>query len=68
MKHTFRKQHFSSLCNGSLLLVLGATLLFGACADDDLTTDKPGKHTGTTVAFNVSDAQMESLAQAGARA
>ena len=67
MKHTFRKQHFSSLCNGSLLLVLGATLLFGACADDDLTTDKPGKHTGTTVAFNVSDAQMESLAQAGAK-
>ena len=67
MKHTFRKQHFSSLCNGSLLLVLGATLLFGACADDDLTTDKPGKHTGTTVAFNVSDAQMETLAQAGAK-
>ena len=67
MKHTFRKQHFSSLCNGSLLLVLGATLLFGACADDDLTTDKPGKHTGTTVAFNVSDAQMEALAQAGAK-
>ena len=67
MKHTFPKQHFSSLCNGSLLLVLGATLLFGACADDDLTTDKPGKHTGTTVAFNVSDAQMESLAQAGAK-
>ena len=67
MKHTFRKQHFSSLYNGSLLLVLGATLLFGACADDDLTTDKPGKHTGTTVAFNVSDAQMESLAQAGAK-
>lgn len=67
MKHTFRKQHFSSLCNGCLLLVLGATFLFGACADDDLTTDKPGKHTGTTVAFNVSDAQMEALAQAGAK-
>ena len=67
MKHTFRKQHFSSLCNGSLLLILGATFLFGACADDDLTTDKPGKHTGTTVAFNVSDAQMEALAQAGAK-
>ena len=67
MKHTFRKQHFSSLCNGSLLLVLGATLLFGACADDDLANEQPGKHTGTTVAFNVSDAQMEALAQAGAK-
>ena len=67
MKHTFRKQHFSSLCNGSLLLVIGATLLFGACADDDLATDKPNKHAGTTVAFNVSDAQMEALAQAGAK-
>ena len=67
MKHTFRKQHFSSLCNGSLLLVLGATLLFGACADDDLVNEQPGKHTGTTVAFNVSDAQMEALAQAGAK-
>lgn len=67
MKHTFRKQHFSSLCNGSLLLVIGATLLFGACADDDLATDKPNKHAGTTVAFNVSDTQMEALAQAGAK-
>ncbi len=67
MKHTFRKQHFSSLCNGSLLLVLGATFLFGACADDDLANEQPGKHTGTTVAFNVSDAQMEALAQAGAK-
>ena len=67
MKHTFRKQHFSSLCNGSLLLVLGATLLFGACADDDLANEQPGKHTGTTVAFNVSDAQMEALVQAGAK-
>ena len=67
MKHTFRKQHFSSLCNGSLLLVLGTTLLFGACADDDLANEQPGKHTGTTVAFNVSDAQMEALVQAGAK-
>lgn len=67
MKHTFRKQHFSSLCNGCLLLVLGATLLFGACADDDLANEQPGKHTGTTVAFNVSDAQMEALAQASAK-
>ena len=67
MKHTFRKQHFSSLFNGCLLLVLGATLLFGACADDDLANEQPGKHTGTTVAFNVSDAQMETLAQAGAK-
>ena len=67
MKHTFRKQHFSSLSNGCLLLILGATLLFGACADDDLANEQPGKHTGTTVAFNVSDAQMEALAQAGAK-
>ena len=67
MKHTFRKQHFSSLSNGCLLLVLGATLLFGACADDDLANEQPGKHTGTTVAFNVSDAQMEALVQAGAK-
>ena len=67
MKHTFRKQHFSSLFNGCLLLVLGATLLFGACADDDLANEQPGKHTGTTVAFNVSDAQMETLGQAGAK-
>ena len=67
MKHTFRKQHFSSLCNGCLLLVLGATFLFGACADDDLANEQPGKHTGTTVAFNVSDAQMEALVQAGAK-
>ena len=67
MKHTFRKQHFSSLCNGCLLLILGATLLFGACADDDLAKEQPSKHTGTTVAFNVSDAQMEALAQAGAK-
>ena len=67
MKHTFRKQHFSSLSNGCLLLILGATLLFGACADDDLANEQSGKHTGTTVAFNVSDAQMEALAQAGAK-
>ena len=66
MKHTFRKQHFSSLCNGSLLLVLGATLLFGACADDDLANDKSNKHTGTALAFNVSDMQMDALAQNGA--
>ena len=67
MKHTFRKQYFSSLSNGCLLLVLGATFLFGACADDDLANEQPGKHTGTTVAFNVSDAQMEALVQAGAK-
>ena len=66
MKHTFRKQHFSSLCNGCLLLVLGATFLFGACADDDLATDKSNKHMGTALAFNVSDMQMDALAQNGA--
>ena len=49
------------------MLVLGAILLFGACADDDLANEQSGKHTGTTVAFNVSDAQMEALVQAGAK-
>ncbi|MFC2378938.1 MAG: hypothetical protein ACFNOO_07950, partial [Segatella oulorum] len=34
-----------------------------ACADDDLATDKSNKHTGTALAFNVSDMQMDALAQ-----
>ena len=52
---------------GLLVAVGAAALLAAACADDDLATDKSDKHTGTTVAFNVSDAQMEALVQAGAK-
>jgi len=50
-----------------LLVAVGATaLLAAACADDDLATDKSNKHTGTALAFNVSDVQMDALAQNGA--
>ncbi|WP_036917717.1 hypothetical protein, partial [Prevotella sp. HJM029] len=42
-----------------------AALLAAACADDDLATDKSNKHTGTALAFNVSDMQMDALAQNG---
>ena len=51
---------------GLLVAVGAAALLAAACADDDLATDKSDKHTGTTVAFNVSDMQMDALAQNGA--
>ena len=51
---------------GLLVAVGAAALLAAACADDDLATDKPNKHTGTALAFNVSDMQMDALAQAGA--
>ena len=48
-----------------LLVAVGgaAALLAAACADDDLATDKSNKHTGTALAFNVSDMQMDALAQ-----
>ena len=50
-----------------LLVAVGAVaLLAAACADDDLATDKSDKHTGTALAFNVSDMQMDALAQNGA--
>jgi len=50
-----------------LLVAVGAAaLLAAACADDDLATDKSNKHTGTALAFNVSDMQMDALAQNGA--
>ena len=48
---------------GLFVAVGAAALLVAACADDDLATDKPNKHMGTTLAFNVSDVQMDALAQ-----
>ena len=51
---------------GLLVAVGAATLLAAACTDDDLATDKSNKHTGTALAFNVSDMQMDALAQNGA--
>ena len=48
---------------GLLVAVGAAALLAAACADDDLATDKSNKHTGTALAFNVSDMQMDALAQ-----
>ena len=55
---------WSRLRNRGLLVAVGAAaLLAAACADDDLATDKPNKHMGTTLAFNVSDVQMDALAQ-----
>ena len=52
---------------GLLVAVGAAALLAAACADDDLATDKSNKHTGTALAFNVSDMQMDALVQAGAK-
>ena len=51
---------------GLLVAVGAAALLAAACADDDLATDKSNKHMGTALAFNVSDMQMDALAQNGA--
>ena len=50
---------------GLLVAVGAAALLAAACADDDLATDKSNKHTGTALAFNVSDMQMDALTQNG---
>ena len=51
---------------GLLVVVGAAALLAAACTDEDLATDKSNKHTGTALAFNVSDMQMDALAQNGA--
>ena len=51
---------------GLLVAVGAAALLAAACTDDDLATDKSNKRTGTALAFNVSDMQMDALAQNGA--
>ena len=50
---------------GLLVAVGAAALLAAACTDDDLATDKSNKRTGTALAFNVSDMQMDALAQNG---
>ena len=64
IKNKLSNLAWSRLRNRGLLVVVGAAaLLAAACADDDLATDKPNKHMGTTLAFNVSDVQMDALAQ-----
>ena len=64
IKNKLSNLAWSRLRNRGLLVAVGAAaLLAAACADDDLATDKPNKHTGTTLAFNVSDVQMDALAQ-----
>ena len=64
IKNKLSNLAWSRLRNRGLLVAVGVTaLLAAACADDDLATDKPNKHMGTTLAFNVSDVQMDALAQ-----
>ena len=68
IKNKLSNLAWSRLRNRGLLVAVGAAaLLAAACADDDLATDQPGKHTGMALAFNVSDAQMEDLEQAHAK-
>ena len=68
IKNKLSNEAWSRLRNRGLLVAVGAAaLLAAACADDDLATDQPGKHTGMALAFNVSDAQMEDLEQAHAK-
>ena len=68
IKNKLSNEVWSRLRNRGLLVAVGAAaLLAAACADDDLATDQPGKHTGMALAFNVSDAQMEDLEQAHAK-
>ena len=63
IKNKLSNLAWSRLRNRGLLVAVGAAaLLAAACADDDLATDKPNKHMGTTLAFNVSDVQMDALA------
>ena len=67
IKNKLSNLAWSRLRNRGLLVAVGAAaLLAAACADDDLATDKSNKHTGTALAFNVSDMQMDALAQNGA--
>ena len=64
IKNKLSNLAWSRLRNRGLLVAVGAAaLLAAACADDDLANDKPNKHIGTTLAFNVSDVQMDALAQ-----
>ena len=66
IKNKLSNLAWSRLRSRGLLVAVGAAaLLAAACADDDLATDKSNKHTGTALAFNVSDMQMDALAQNG---
>lgn len=67
IKNKLSNLAWSRLRSRGLLVAVGAAaLLAAACTDDDLATDKSNKHTGTALAFNVSDMQMDALAQNGA--
>ena len=67
IKNKLSKLAWRRLRSRGLLVAVGAAaLLAAACTDDDLATDKSDKHTGTALAFNVSDMQMDALAQNGA--
>ena len=67
IKNKLSNLAWSRLRSRGLLVAVGAAaLLAAACADDDLATDKSNKHTGTALAFNVSDMQMDALVQNGA--
>ena len=67
IKNKLSNLAWSRLRSRGLLVAVGAAaLLAAACADDDLATDKSNKHMGTALAFNVSDVQMDALAQNGA--
>ena len=66
IKNKLSNLAWSRLRSRGLLVAVGAAaLLAAACTDDDLATDKSNKHTGTALAFNVSDMQMDALAQNG---
>ena len=67
IKNKLSNLAWSRLRSRGLLVAVGAAaLLAAACTDDDLATDKSDKHMGTALAFNVSDMQMDALAQNGA--
>ena len=67
IKNKLSNLAWSRLRSRGLLVAVGAAaLLAAACTDDDLATDKSNKRTGTALAFNVSDMQMDALAQNGA--
>ena len=64
IKNKLSNLAWSRLRNRGVLVAVGvAALLAAACADDDLANDKSNKQVGTTLAFNVSDVQMDALAQ-----
>ena len=64
IKNKLSNLAWSRLRNWGVLVAVGAAaLLAAACADDDLANDKSNKQVGTALAFNVSDVQMDALAQ-----